>query len=97
MEIIVLPNQSLFDISVQHTGNVENSFIIALSNNLTVTDHLQVGSKITIPASVDTNKRIYTNYVINNNQPASARISDLNIKPLEGIGYWEIDNDFIVQ
>lgn len=97
MEIIILPNQSLLDITLQHTGNVENTFLIALANNISITDHLEVGTKITIPEASEINKQVFTNYVIKKIEPASARISDLNIKPLSGINYWEIENDFIVQ
>ncbi|RQO37956.1 hypothetical protein DBR39_13800 [Chryseobacterium sp. KBW03] len=97
MEIIILPNQSFLDIAIQHTGNIENAFMIALGNNMAIANHLEVGMKITIPSAVKTNKQVFSNYVIKKIEPASARISDLNIKPLSGINYWELEYDFIVQ
>ena len=49
MQIIVLNSQSLFDIAIQHTGNVMNAFAIALENNISIGESLTPGRIISIP------------------------------------------------
>ena len=40
MKVIVLNNQSLIDVAIQHTGTIENAFKIAVANCLSLTDEL---------------------------------------------------------
>lgn len=47
--IAVLSGQSLFDIAIQYTGDVINTYALALANGKSVTDKLTVGELIVIP------------------------------------------------
>lgn len=49
MEITVLEGQSLFDISLQYTGNVYNIVAIAVANNRSITSTLAIGEKLILP------------------------------------------------
>lgn len=98
MTAIVLHNQSLLDIAIQHTGSVSNVFLIAQANGLAVSDELVAGSELTIP-DVENNNDILNYYSSRAIQPATAitTIIDDNTEPsLEGIGYWIIGDDNIV-
>ena len=53
--ITVLNNQSLFDISIRYTGTIENAFKIAVANGLSLTDELQPGAQLLIPADAEMN------------------------------------------
>ncbi|AKK73770.1 hypothetical protein OK18_15200 [Chryseobacterium gallinarum] len=99
MEIITaLHNQSLLDIAIQYTGKVENSFIIAFHNDLSVTEILTPGMEITIPDALDTDIDVVTFFSYRGYQPATALESNLvEVKPLEGVGYWEIGETFEIQ
>jgi hypothetical protein len=55
--IKVLSGQSLFDISIQSTGNVNNTYAIALINGKSLTDNLTIGELIMIPVGLEVAKR----------------------------------------
>lgn len=99
MKIIVLHNQSLLDLAIQHTGSVENAFDLALANNKSLTDDLQAGETINYePTTINPNKDILSYYTAKKLQPATAinhQISTINDKP-EGVDYWAIQMDFVV-
>lgn len=94
MTITALHNQNLLDISVQHTGTVENCFKIAVSNGLSVSDDLVPGQEIIIPIDVVIDKEILNYYKAKEIQPATAELPKVN--QLEGVDYWGIEYDFIV-
>jgi len=93
MEAIVLEGQSLFDIAIQECGSVEAVTAIAVLNDISVTDDLQVGQLLQIPMPV--NKQVAKYYKSHNLKPATAGNLDFTNKD-EGIGYWRIGIDFIV-
>ena len=97
MEITVLHNQSLFDIAIQHTGNVMNAFAIALENKISIGESLTSGRIISIP-NVIVNSDIL-NYYKNKNINPGTKLKELmiGVKPLTGIGYWQIGETFEVQ
>lgn len=88
MTIIVRHNQSLFDLSVQYTGDASNVFLIALENNMAVSDLLVPGNKITIPSTVSVNTEIYDYFTNKNIKPATGFTADNEEPVLEGIGIW---------
>ncbi len=100
MKVTVLHNQSLLDISIQHTGNVTNAFEIAKANSLAISDELSSGTELIIPESVVSNSDILNYYTSKAIQPATAItnfIGDGSPEPHpEGIGYWIIADDNIV-
>jgi hypothetical protein len=98
MTITVLHNQTLLDIAIQYTGIVKNSFDIAVYNGIAVSDSLIPGTSILIPDNIETDADVVAYYLVNKLQPATEIDPDLiTITPLSGIGYWEIENEFIVE
>ena len=98
MEITVLHNQSLFDIAIQHTGNVMNAFQIAKENGMSLTELLAPGSTIKITDQIEINKDVLGYYLAKKIQPATGTTeeTDNGAQELEGIGYWIIDKNFRV-
>ncbi len=97
MTVTVLSNQSLLDIAVQHTGDPQNAFAIARENGLSLTSFLKRGSSLTIPDTVVVNNSIYDYYTSKQVKPATAIEMDEPVEELDGIGYWIINDTFIVQ
>ena len=96
MTTIILHNQSLLDIAIQHTGAVENTFAIAVANGLSLTDDLPAGAEIKIPDSANKDNDVLNYYSAKRLQPATAVIMLPEEERLEGIGYWVIQTDFKV-
>lgn len=96
MKITVLHNQSLLDLAVMYCGSAVAVFGLALTNGLSVSDDLSAGAQIEIPGVVDQDVADY--YKSRGLQPATAiTISPDAPEQLEGIGYWILENDFVVQ
>jgi hypothetical protein len=96
MEIIVLHNQSLLDIAIQHTGSVFNAFAIALANNLSVSESVAPGTVLFLP-EVSKNTDILNYFNSKKIQPAT-ELQDL--RPTEetrGIGWMKIGSTFKVK
>lgn len=89
METIVLDGQSLFDLAIQMGGSVESVFDLAVAQNMSITDLLEVGH-IVEPISAS-DKRVFNYYQLKNITPATGDI-ELN----EGIEFWYVEYDFIV-
>jgi hypothetical protein len=98
MEITVLNNQSILDISIQHTGTVENSFSIAVANGFSVSDLLISGTTLILPDGLQKNNDVLNYYTAKQIQPASGITTEQNnqIPILKGIGYMQINNSFKV-
>ncbi len=96
MTTIILHNQSLLDLAVQHTGAVENTFALAVVNGLSLTDDLPAGTEIKLPDSVNKDSDVLNYYTAKRLQPATAVIILSETERLEGIGYWVIQTDFKV-
>ncbi len=95
----VLYKQSLLDVVLQLTGSVNSLVEVAHHNNISVTDDLVPGQKISFPEKVEIDEDILNYYKAKKVQPATAMSSEDKIiadKP-EGIGYWAIEVDFEVQ
>jgi hypothetical protein len=97
MEVKVLNNQSLFDIAIQTLGSAEAAFDIALANNLSITDDLEVGHLLQIPQQTSdyVKKQTVEYYRINGIKPATAIDNEITVL-LEGIEFWAIEYDFII-
>lgn len=99
MKIIVLDNQTLLDIAIRHCGTIEALTDIAILNNISITSELFPGQTIEIPNKDYGFKEVVNYFDINKVNPATA-LTDENAVIMEGdsgIGFWEIENDFIVQ
>lgn len=96
MKVIVLNNQSILDVSIQHTGTVENSFAIAIANGLSVSNQLTSGISIEIPDDLQKNNDVLNYYTAKQIQPASGLTIEQNseIPTLKGIGYMQIGTTF---
>lgn len=95
MTTTILHHQSLLDLAIQHTGSVENAFILALQNGKSLTDNLVAGEQLSLK-NTKNNKDILNYYQSKKLQPATAVTQLPEIERLEGIGYWVISNDFKV-
>lgn len=98
MEITVLHNQSLLDLSLQHTGTIESIFELAEANALNITDDVVTGKTLALPDEAFTNKDILAYYIAKNLQPATAfsKEDEQVFERLEGISIWAINLDFII-
>lgn len=94
----ITERQSLLDVAVQHCGSFEAAFDIAMGNGLSVTDDLNAGDRLEMPKQ--DNKEVADYYAVNDLHPASAVTQDEILEVLntgEGIEFWGIEFDFIVQ
>ena len=97
--ITVLNNQSLLDIAVQYTGTIENAFKIAVANGLSLTDDLEPGAQLIIPADAEMNNDVVSYFSAKGIQPATGLTeNDLLIAQTvqRGIGYMQIGKTFKV-
>ncbi len=93
MKVVALHNQTLLDISIQHTGTVENCFKIAVANGLSVSDEITPGQELKIPSDVKIDKEILNYYKAKELQPAT---KGKEISQQGGIGYMQIGSTFKV-
>lgn len=97
MKQTVIAKQNLLDLALQECGDVRAVFDIALANNISVTDVLFAGMELTIPESEFTQTQI-RNYYLGKGRRVATEYTSEQIAPIpEGIGYWMINIDFIVQ
>ena len=98
MTITALHNQSLLDLALQHTGTIESVFEFAEANAINITDDVQAGKTLVLPAEAFSNKDILNYYIAKNLQPATAfsKEDEKVTKRLEGISIWAINLDFVV-
>ena len=98
MIVTVLHNQSLLDLALQHTGTIESVFEFAEANTINITDDVQAGKTLVLPAEAFTNKDILGYYTAKNLQPATAfsKEDEQVFERFEGISIWAINLDFVV-
>ena len=98
MIVTVLHNQSLLDLALQHTGTIESIFEFAEANTINITDDVQAGKTLVLPAEAFTNKDILGYYTAKNLQPATAfsKEDEQVFERLEGLSIWAINLDFVV-
>jgi hypothetical protein len=94
MEVKVLNGQSLFDLAIQAAGSVEAVFDIAAANGVSITDELQPGTILVIPAV--SNRQVADYYRSNSIRPATTLGAHDVEFITEGINYWRIEYDFEV-
>jgi hypothetical protein len=99
MEIIALHNQTLADITIRHCGTIEALADIAILNNISITTDLYAGQIIQIPLKDYGNQEVVNYFVANKVEPATALTKEhiALVEGNSGIGYWIIENNFIVQ
>lgn len=84
--------QTLLDFATQNAGDASQVIAVALANGVSITDDIDAGSLLSVDV-VNTSVQQYfvKNAVDVTTQPATIEGS------FEGVGYWEIENDFIIQ
>lgn len=93
----VLSGQTVIDVAMQEAGSAEAAFEIAMQNDLSITDDLVAGTVLVNNAIV--NETVVIELAAENIKPASdISIIDINniIASGEGIGWMQIEYDFIV-
>ncbi len=96
MEIIkISEGQTLIDIAIQYLGDASRYVEIIELNNLTITEDIHAGDELIIPTVTNEKTAIVSLFRKKNIKPASA-ITDI-ISENEGVDYWHIEENFIVQ
>ena len=90
-----LQGQSLFDLAVQFSGSMEGLFDFAQLNKLPLTADLVPGTPVNLPKPVDKNMRAIIKALGIKPATAVSTSQGGEITP-EGIGYWAIGVDFMV-
>ncbi len=94
-KLTVLDRQNIFDIAIQVAGNTEAAFELALLNDLSITDNMEVGLELTTVEK--TNRPVADYYDAKQLKPATAATDEqFNEITGEGIGFMGIEIDFKV-
>ena len=85
MEVKVLNKQTIYDISIQHTGTVDNAFAIALKNKISISQKLSSGMVLTIPDELTKDNKVLQYLKARNIIPATGLTKQqiLNIEDYE--------------
>jgi len=98
MAIVILQQgQGLMDVAVQHCGDAGALFSLALANGLSITEELSPGTILELPevSNVGIKKYFSDKELV----PATGEDSNkkfIELSP-EGVDYWAISEDFIIQ
>ena len=93
METVATYRQSILDIAIQHLGDAQKAFDLAMLNDRSITDDIEPGDRLTIDET-QRNRRMVQYYSVNALMPATALDGELQ-KP-GGINFMGISIDFIV-
>ncbi|KMQ63004.1 hypothetical protein ACM46_13720 [Chryseobacterium angstadtii] len=98
MEIKVLNKQSILDIAIQHTGDVQNCFDIAIANGMAVSDLLTTGKALSVSDITNAKADVLQYYQSKNIKPATGTTlsEERQVPSLKGIGYMQLENSFKV-
>ncbi|NNV54520.1 hypothetical protein [Limnovirga soli] len=92
-KVFVADKQNLLDVQVLTTGDLSGLFTMALLNGIGITDDISSGQKLTKAVAFDAD----VVNVLNERKARPATAIEPGIEVLEGIDYWAIDVDFVVQ
>lgn len=96
MESNVHQGQSFTDKTIEMTGSINNVFLMSLENNISITDTLKIGDKLTYSG-----KQIKPVTDLFNDKNRCATMTTANdsviIVPDDGIGAMIIEDTFIVR
>jgi len=90
----VKDNQSWFDLALQITGTIENLFDLFGATD--AIDTMPTVGRIVKTNEIDTADNLVVNYYASNAITPATWLSSIYATG-DGIGYWIIENDFIVQ
>lgn len=91
--ISVKSRQSVFDVAIQACGSVEGAIELAMLNGWSLTEELEAGAVVMVGKEI--NSKVKRFYDYNEICPATS-ISTADVIREDGIEYWAIENDFIV-
>lgn len=92
--MIVQQGQCLVDLAIQYCGDAMGIFQIALLNNISLTEGVHPGQELSEPEIL--NKPIQ-NYFYERKLTPATNDDMSSTAGGGGIGFWVINNDFIVQ
>jgi hypothetical protein len=92
MRITSKQGQWLGDVAVREAGDLLSIVEMAVSNDISVTENMIIGSELVKPKAI--NRRVMNYYEINNIYPATAMEREPGT--LGGIGYMAVGITFIV-
>jgi hypothetical protein len=97
--VTVLPGQTLFDIVLQEKGSLQGLNEVLKENGLFPGEEVASGTEITITG--EPSDREAYKYITKNNIKPATRLDEFESQDVEptlgGIGYWIIEQDFIVK
>ncbi len=88
----ILQGQSFFNKVLEQTGDLENSIEMALLNNISITEDVVIGDRLT-SASITNN---YVADYFSERKPANKTLKADVLTPTNGIGYMKIETTFKV-
>jgi hypothetical protein len=95
---VINKHQTLIDFAIEHCGDANKAIEIANLNNISITDEVAAGTNLIIPEVKDsTATSIINHFQKNNIVPASSIDVAVGEEEEEGIDYWAIEEDFIIQ
>ena len=100
MTIKVLHNQTLLDISIYLFGTAVGAMSLAIANDISLTDDLEVGTVLKVPENSDFGQRLIAEYFQNKSlKPATKIVGKiLESIPVDfGIGEMIIEESFIIR
>jgi len=99
MTIKILHNQSLLDVSIYLFGTAIGVMSLAIANDISLTDDLEVGTILNVPENTDFGQRLISEYFQNRNLKPATAINELEIiVPVDfGIGEMVIEESFIIR
>ncbi len=97
MKMTVKERQTLLDVALIEYGSLETVMELAAANGVALTDELEDGQVLTIPATVDRDTRTVALYSVQRIKPATGLSgADLAACGCSGIGFMGIEVDFEV-
>jgi len=96
-QVKILFGQTLIDLAVQELGDASRAFELAVLNGLNISDDLIAGQEILVPEAAREKKAVVLLFTDKANAPASADITGELKTQAEGVEFWTIEKDFIVQ
>jgi len=93
-EVKILFGQTIIDIAMQELGDASRIFEVADLNNISVTSDLVPGSLIAVPNPAPEKSNIVKLFSNPALKPASMQTDN---EDEDGIEFWAIEDDFIVQ
>lgn len=95
-EVTIQYGQNIFDVCAQKLGDATRAMEVAVLNGISVTDTLQAGTKLLLPAADDNKRSVLQVFSVAMNLPANGYCSADAVNELAGIGYWIVGYNFKV-